>query len=157
MRALISLDKTVESLFYLWKTTGEERWRERGWEIFLAIEERCKTEFGYANVASVDDEPFRNDNDMPRYAICFPMEWCSDHGTVAGFWPRRSSIFISYLTIQLQYCLINGFSIPRRIHYPCLIGQVGKSSCMTSHIRLSFLFFFFGKGIWMFRLHCTWL
>ena len=34
----------------------------------MAIEERCKTKFGYATVSSVDDEPFPNDNDMPRYA-----------------------------------------------------------------------------------------
>jgi len=67
--------ETVESLFYLWKTTGDERWRERGWEIFLAIEERCKTEFGYANVASVDDAPFRNDNDMPSWFLAETLKY----------------------------------------------------------------------------------
>ena len=58
--------QTIESLFLLWKTTGEEKWRERGWQIFQKLEEHSKTEYGYANVASVDYSPFRKDDDMPR-------------------------------------------------------------------------------------------
>lgn len=33
--------ETVESLFYLWRATGEERYREQGWAIFQAIQKHC--------------------------------------------------------------------------------------------------------------------
>ena len=38
--------ETVESLFYLWRATGDERHRERGWAIFQAIEQRCRVPGG---------------------------------------------------------------------------------------------------------------
>lgn len=38
--------ETVESLFYLWRATGDPRHRERGWAIFQAIEKRCRVPGG---------------------------------------------------------------------------------------------------------------
>jgi mannosyl-oligosaccharide alpha-1,2-mannosidase len=38
--------ETIESLFYLWRATGDERHRERGWAIFQAIEARCRVPGG---------------------------------------------------------------------------------------------------------------
>ncbi|KAH8832921.1 glycoside hydrolase [Flagelloscypha sp. PMI_526] len=46
--------EAIEAMFYMWKTTGEVVWRERGWEMFLAIEKFAKTEHGYASLRSVD-------------------------------------------------------------------------------------------------------
>ncbi|KAK3082286.1 hypothetical protein LTS18_007842 [Coniosporium uncinatum] len=43
----------VESLFYAWRVTGEERYREWAWDAFTAIEKHCKTSFGYAAVKDV--------------------------------------------------------------------------------------------------------
>ena len=30
--------ETVESLFYLWRRTGQQQWRDAGWRIFQALE-----------------------------------------------------------------------------------------------------------------------
>lgn len=38
--------ETVESLFYLWKATGDEIYRERGWQIFSAFMMYSRTEQG---------------------------------------------------------------------------------------------------------------
>ncbi|KIO32175.1 glycoside hydrolase family 47 protein, partial [Tulasnella calospora MUT 4182] len=35
--------ETVESIFIMWRVTGDEVWRERGYEIFKAIERHTKT------------------------------------------------------------------------------------------------------------------
>ncbi|KAL6710965.1 hypothetical protein ACN47E_006840 [Coniothyrium glycines] len=43
----------VESLFYAWRITGEQRYREWAWEAFTAMEEHCKAPFGYAQLADV--------------------------------------------------------------------------------------------------------
>lgn len=51
----------------MWRVTGDEVWRERGYEIFKAIERHTKTEHGYASVSGVDKEkPFKQ-NSMPRF------------------------------------------------------------------------------------------
>jgi mannosyl-oligosaccharide alpha-1,2-mannosidase len=58
--------QTVESLYILWKTTGDVKWRERGYEIFQAIDRVSKTDFGYASIKEVDQiEPQKYDS-MPR-------------------------------------------------------------------------------------------
>lgn len=43
----------VESLFYAWRITGEQRYRDWAWEAFAAIEEHCKAPYGYAQLADV--------------------------------------------------------------------------------------------------------
>ncbi|KAG6909347.1 hypothetical protein DXG01_000947 [Tephrocybe rancida] len=58
--------ETVESLYILWRVTGDLKWRERGWKIFMAIEEETKTPSGYASVTAVDVSPARLYDDMPR-------------------------------------------------------------------------------------------
>lgn len=45
--------ETVESLFVLWWLTGEPRYREWGWTIFLAFERHCKLDVGYSGLSDV--------------------------------------------------------------------------------------------------------
>jgi mannosyl-oligosaccharide alpha-1,2-mannosidase len=43
----------VESLFYAWRITGDQRYRDWAWETFAAMEEHCKAPYGYAQLADV--------------------------------------------------------------------------------------------------------
>ena len=46
--------ETVESLFVLWRVTGEERYREWGWHMFRAWHRFCRVPTGgFANLESV--------------------------------------------------------------------------------------------------------
>ncbi|KAF8628837.1 hypothetical protein AX17_005897 [Amanita inopinata Kibby_2008] len=74
-RAYLLRPETIESLFLLWKTTGDVRWRERGWEIFQAIETHSRTKYGYANVMSVDRYPYLQDNDMPSWFLAETLKY----------------------------------------------------------------------------------
>eukprot|EP01088_Endostelium_zonatum_P020653 TRINITY_DN7715_c0_g1_i1.p1 TRINITY_DN7715_c0_g1~~TRINITY_DN7715_c0_g1_i1.p1 ORF type:complete len:596 (-),score=92.44 TRINITY_DN7715_c0_g1_i1:84-1871(-) len=47
--------ETVESYMVLWRVTGDERYREWGWEAFCAMERWCRTEGGYSGLRSVDE------------------------------------------------------------------------------------------------------
>ncbi len=47
----------VESLFYGWRITGEQRYRDWAWEAFQAIERTCRAEYGYAAIADVTKPP----------------------------------------------------------------------------------------------------
>jgi len=46
--------EAVESFFYLWKHTKDEKWRNYGWKVFQSIEKHCRVETGgYASLRDV--------------------------------------------------------------------------------------------------------
>ena len=59
----------MESLYILWRTTGDVRWRHHGWAIFQAIERETKTSSGYASADKVETSPVRHLDSMPRSEI----------------------------------------------------------------------------------------
>lgn len=67
--------ETVESIYLLWKTTGNPIWRERGYEIYKAIEKHTKTPYGYASVKGVDSVPPRFENEMPSYFLAETLKY----------------------------------------------------------------------------------
>ena len=60
--------ETVESFYLLWKVTGNIAWRERGWDVFSAIERETKTKNGYSSLQHVDTKAGSMRDEMPRYA-----------------------------------------------------------------------------------------
>ncbi|CAN0880429.1 Mannosyl-oligosaccharide 1,2-alpha-mannosidase MNS1 [Linum grandiflorum] len=46
--------ETVESLFYLWRLTGNRTYQEWGWNIFLAFEKNSRVEGGYVGLKDVN-------------------------------------------------------------------------------------------------------
>lgn len=45
--------ETLESLFVLYRVTGDPKYQDWGWEIYLAIEKHCRTAAGYAAYGDV--------------------------------------------------------------------------------------------------------
>ncbi|KAL0570546.1 hypothetical protein V5O48_011413 [Marasmius crinis-equi] len=67
--------ETVESFYILWRTTGDERWRDRGWAVFQAIEKYAKTESGYASISTVDSgDPILKD-EQPSYFLAETLKY----------------------------------------------------------------------------------
>ena len=50
----------------LWRTTGDERWRERGWDAFEAMQRVCRTEYGFSALKNVGYPDGKPDDSMPR-------------------------------------------------------------------------------------------
>ncbi|KAG1053345.1 hypothetical protein G6F43_004572 [Rhizopus delemar] len=48
--------ETVESLFILYRITGDQKYQEYGWEIFQAIDKWCKTKSAFAAFQNVDSD-----------------------------------------------------------------------------------------------------
>lgn len=66
--------ETVESMYLLWRVTGDRVWRERGWEVFEAIERSARVDeggYGYASVVNVGQVPTKKKNEMPRCVVLF--------------------------------------------------------------------------------------
>jgi len=55
--------ETIESLFYLWRLTKNETYREWGWNIFNALETHTKTTAGYAGLTNVYRAGSREDSE----------------------------------------------------------------------------------------------
>ncbi|KAH3682025.1 hypothetical protein WICPIJ_007017 [Wickerhamomyces pijperi] len=64
--------EAIESIFYMYRITGDESWRAKGWEMWLNIEENCKTSSGrYASILDItiplDDEVNRVMDSMESF------------------------------------------------------------------------------------------
>ena len=56
--------EAVEAFFYLWRSTGDQKYRDWGWEVFQAFEKNCRMEDGgYTGLRNVSNpEPLGNHN-----------------------------------------------------------------------------------------------
>lgn len=65
-----SSPETVESLFLAYRLTGDNKYRQWGWQIFQSIEKHCKIESGgYASVLNVDEVPVRHEDKMETFML----------------------------------------------------------------------------------------
>jgi len=67
--------ETVESIFYMWRTTGDVKWRERGYAIFQAIEKYARATNGYTSVHGVDSPQVRALDDMPSWFLAETLKY----------------------------------------------------------------------------------
>ncbi|KAJ7175888.1 glycoside hydrolase family 47 protein [Mycena filopes] len=68
--------ETIESLYLMWRVTGEVRWREMGWRIFKAIERETRvTTGGYTSLRSVEISPGHQLDDMPSYFLAETLKY----------------------------------------------------------------------------------
>jgi hypothetical protein len=64
-------------MFYLWRVTGQVRWRMHGWNMFRSIVSAAKMEHGFASVFDVGVWPPTHIDSMPRCACRFaPLFRC---------------------------------------------------------------------------------
>ncbi|KAL9716643.1 mannosyl-oligosaccharide alpha-1,2-mannosidase [Leucoagaricus gongylophorus] len=68
--------ETVESLFIAYRLTGDERYREYGWNIFQAIEKHCRVETGgYATILNVDQVPTQKEDKMETFFLSETLKY----------------------------------------------------------------------------------
>lgn len=65
--------ETVESLMYLWRKTGDPKYRDWGWNIFQAFELQSRTPFGYVGLKDVTTG--RQDNRMQSYFLAETLKY----------------------------------------------------------------------------------
>ncbi|KAH7104958.1 glycoside hydrolase [Auriculariales sp. MPI-PUGE-AT-0066] len=68
--------ETVESLFIAWRLTGDQKYRDWGWQVFTAIEKHAKIESGgYATVLNVDELPVRYEDKMETFFLAETLKY----------------------------------------------------------------------------------
>ncbi|CAG8717703.1 7420_t:CDS:10, partial [Dentiscutata erythropus] len=58
--------ETVESLFILYRITGDKKYQDKAWEIWQSIEKWCKTSTAYSGLNNVNSEHAIMNNNMER-------------------------------------------------------------------------------------------
>ncbi|KAH9166879.1 seven-hairpin glycosidase [Lactarius sanguifluus] len=68
--------ETVESFYLLWRTTGDVMWRERGWEVFEALEREARVEGGgYSSVEDVRRVGGPKKDEMPSWFLAETLKY----------------------------------------------------------------------------------
>ncbi|KAF9547096.1 hypothetical protein EC957_008945 [Mortierella hygrophila] len=67
--------ETVESLFILYRITGEGKYQEYAWRIVQAIEKHCKTKDGYSGLVNVMDASEGLTNTMPSHFLSQTLKY----------------------------------------------------------------------------------
>ncbi|KAI0076610.1 seven-hairpin glycosidase [Panus rudis PR-1116 ss-1] len=67
--------EAVESFYLMWRTTGDEKWRERGWKVFQAIEKETRMPAGYASISIVDQSPSPKMDEMPSFFMAETLKY----------------------------------------------------------------------------------
>ena len=49
--------ETIESVFYMWRITGDPEWQERGWQMFASWVTHCMTDAGFSAIYDVNRSP----------------------------------------------------------------------------------------------------
>lgn len=58
--------EVVESYFYLWKITRDEKYREWAWQVAIAIDTYCRTDGGYSGIRDVNEKNQINFDDVQQ-------------------------------------------------------------------------------------------
>ncbi|KAF9959922.1 hypothetical protein BGZ72_008430 [Mortierella alpina] len=61
--------ETIESLFVMYRVTGDAKYQDYAWSIAQAIEKNCKTKAGYSTLANVMDASEGMTDRMPSYFL----------------------------------------------------------------------------------------
>lgn len=68
--ALLRRPETVESLFIAYRLTGDNRFRDYGWDIFQSIEKYCRIDSGgYASILDVNHIPVQYEDKMETFLM----------------------------------------------------------------------------------------
>ncbi|KAF8268722.1 glycoside hydrolase [Lactarius quietus] len=68
--------ETLESFYLLWRTTGDEVWRERGWEVFEALERETRLEGGgYACLKNAHHVHGEKYDEMPSWFLAETLKY----------------------------------------------------------------------------------
>ncbi|GAA5861315.1 hypothetical protein JCM3774_000206 [Rhodotorula dairenensis] len=65
----IGRPETIESVFYMYRLTGDRKWQDQGWTMFVNWIEHAITGTGFATIKNVDHVPVRQDDSMESFVL----------------------------------------------------------------------------------------
>jgi len=89
----LSRPETLESMYLMWRASGDSKWRDRGWAIWEAIESKTRTVSGYASARFVElPAPLLLDS-MPSYFLAETIKYAFLLAIDSDPWPADRFVF----------------------------------------------------------------
>ncbi|KAL8953651.1 MAG: hypothetical protein Q9222_000488 [Ikaeria aurantiellina] len=104
--------ETVESLFYMWRITGDVKYREWGWEMFVSFVNytRVEGDAGFTSLASVLDVPPRLRDNMESFWLAETLKYFYLLFSPNDFLPLDSVVLNTEAHIFPRFKLIRGLT-----------------------------------------------
>eukprot|EP01137_Pigoraptor_chileana_P020736 Opistho-2@83502 len=67
--------EAIESMFILYRVTGDEKYREQAWAVFKAIERHCRTASAFSGVSDVTASKPEHDNSMQSFFMAETLKY----------------------------------------------------------------------------------
>ncbi|KAH9811056.1 family 47 glycoside hydrolase [Melampsora americana] len=67
--------ETIESVFYMWRITGDKIWQDRGWRMFTSWVEGCLTDFGFADLIDVNQLPYQRSDKQESFVLAETLKY----------------------------------------------------------------------------------
>lgn len=67
--------ETVESIYYLWKFTGLQKYRDYNWRIFKAINKSCRVENGFTSISNLNSENPSHSDKMESFFFAETLKY----------------------------------------------------------------------------------
>lgn len=64
-----SRPETIESIFHMWRITGDPVWQERGWTMFTNWVRYAIAPYGFSGVNNVNSERYRQTDSMESFVL----------------------------------------------------------------------------------------
>ncbi|KAK4613195.1 Mannosyl-oligosaccharide 1,2-alpha-mannosidase IB [Fulvia fulva] len=74
-KSYILRPEAIESVFYMYRITGEQYWRDRGWEMFMAIEKATHAPYGHSRIDDVTKEVPDQTDGMESFWIAETLKY----------------------------------------------------------------------------------
>ncbi|KAL8915574.1 MAG: hypothetical protein Q9171_000139 [Xanthocarpia ochracea] len=68
--------EAIESVFIMYRVTGDDYWREKGWEMFTSIQNYTRAEFGAAAISDVMSENPYPVDEMESFWLAETLKYC---------------------------------------------------------------------------------
>jgi len=101
-RHYILRPETVESLFILYRVTGDPIYQDWGWEIFNSLIKSCKVDHGFSGITDVTQVPPRHDNLQQSFFLAETLKYLY--------------LLFAPELINIDECVFNTEAHPVRIH-----------------------------------------
>ena len=127
--------ETVESLFVMWRVTGDVTYREWGWEIWSNIDKHCRVDGGYAALVDVA-HPDRKEDKMESFFLAETLKY------LYLLFEDDSLIPIFPTDDQPDYYVFNTECHPIKVHRPHTLAALHAVACccptLSQNFRLRF-------------------
>ncbi|MBW0489631.1 hypothetical protein O181_029346 [Austropuccinia psidii MF-1] len=67
--------ETIESVFYMWRITGDKQWQDRGWRMFTSWMESCITKHGFADLREVNMLPPQGSDKEESFVLAETLKY----------------------------------------------------------------------------------